>query len=172
MPEEPIDQPDASLNTDKPISSKRRATTFKPGDDAPRIAAAKSALARTPIDLAEDAKHSYKAVKRLMEVIEERIFNPTPCKSCKRSGPVSLKDLIELMKLFSTFAEMVQVRGWGKPATASPYGREASIDEFKRARAVVERANRAGEPEAGQEPSEETTGGDTQYSMPESFPPV
>ena len=116
-------------------------SSTKFSSDTASAAGVKSGIARRPVDHEGDSKRAYQETTKLKDIIAERLFMGPSCKSCKREGPIALRDLVDLSKLFISLSEAIQNRGWGKPPTASAQGRSASIDDFKRAQQAVKRAS-------------------------------
>lgn len=104
-----------------------------------KLAALKSAVARRPLDQEKDAVKAYNYAVRLLDLLAAQVFDPTPCKHCKRS-PIDARTLDSLTKAMLTLIGMVHDRAWGKPATESRTGKAASLEDFKRARREVEHA--------------------------------
>lgn len=105
-----------------------------------RIAGVKSGLTRRPIDKERAAKRAYNYSVELMDMIATQIFVPTKCDKCKRGGPIDSRTLDGLARSLLTLIEAIQSRAWGKPATESRIGREATLEDFKRAAREVKAA--------------------------------
>ena len=105
-----------------------------------KAAAIRSAAVRRPIDHETDAGKAYNYAIRLLDLLAAQVFDPVPCKQCKRS-PIDARTLADITGKMLTLVNITLERAWGKPATQSGTGRQASLDDFKRARREVEKAS-------------------------------
>ena len=106
-------------------------------EDNARAMAARSAIARRPIDKEGAATRSHKYAEHTMDLIYERIAAPAKCEKCGRGGPSDARLFASLVKSLLAAIELIQKRAWGVPATESKFGRQASLDDFKRGQREV-----------------------------------